>query len=395
MANTTLTRPVVTMDLANRSITRFGLIANRVMHPLVARRFEREVGTFTQMSDVKIMPSQTGITVQTELGETAIDLPLYAKLLGKAGVSEIEIPMGLSLYKIGKMFSAIITKTPWGVEKTIFDLFDDWGRFQCSNSPSMTERFVVLRGNRFQNFVKVAMPYSFSSSDKRRAIIEFTKFDSLYGFTTEELDRLSESRSCKILMKVAEHLRTSDMTLIKLAKGGYKEQGSDYYEYDKTSLVAFKRLNLHELTLDQLSELSSSQIQDVLETVATHPQSTPQIKNTAISNLLKQIGIEGTIYHDAVKHLEGQTYKWRYVGCHEWGETPEEIDDPGTWVTDKESYTTYEYSPDMLKHALALLSLVDQEHQIRILTELTASHPKLAAEVRPLINVARKGETDQ
>lgn len=36
-----LTRPVVTMDLANRSIGRAGLLANRVMHPLVASRFGR------------------------------------------------------------------------------------------------------------------------------------------------------------------------------------------------------------------------------------------------------------------------------------------------------------------------------------------------------------------
>jgi hypothetical protein len=66
MANATLARPVVTMNLANRSIGRFGLATNRVLHPLVVGRFGREVGMLAQMSDVKVIPSQTGITARTE-----------------------------------------------------------------------------------------------------------------------------------------------------------------------------------------------------------------------------------------------------------------------------------------------------------------------------------------
>jgi len=128
MANTTITRPVVTMNLANRSITRVGLLANRVMHPLVAARFGREVGMLAQTSDVKIMPSPTGITVQTEAGETSIELPLYAKLLGKAGISEMEIPRGTAIDQIGNVFRDSTTKGKTSLNGSVYD-FRFQGRY--------------------------------------------------------------------------------------------------------------------------------------------------------------------------------------------------------------------------------------------------------------------------
>jgi len=112
MANTALTRPVVTMDLANRSIGRFGLLANRVMHPLAAGHFGRQVAPLAVISDLKIVPTETGIVAETSFGNINVDQPLYSRLLGKAGVSEIDVPKGTDEEEIGDIFRAVTTKTP-------------------------------------------------------------------------------------------------------------------------------------------------------------------------------------------------------------------------------------------------------------------------------------------
>lgn len=107
MANTTLTRPVVTMNLANRSISRLGLATNRVLHPLAAGHFGRQVAPLAVISNLKIVPTETGIAAETSFGNINVDQPLYSRLLGKAGVSEIDLPKGTSEDTIGATFKAI------------------------------------------------------------------------------------------------------------------------------------------------------------------------------------------------------------------------------------------------------------------------------------------------
>jgi len=128
MANTSLTRPVVTMNLANRSIGRFGLLANRVMHPLVASRFGREVGMFSQNSNLKIVPSKTGISVQTTLGETSIKNPLYAKLFGKAGIIDIGLPKGTSAGQIEDLFKTVAVRSSFLAKKILGDTLNLTGQ---------------------------------------------------------------------------------------------------------------------------------------------------------------------------------------------------------------------------------------------------------------------------
>ncbi|MCX5749784.1 MAG: hypothetical protein NTZ10_06040 [Candidatus Saganbacteria bacterium] len=105
------TRLTVKIDPDYRSITRIGLLANRFIHPLVHRSFGREIGMLAQNNDVTIRASQTGITAQTQLSETTVCLPLYSKLLGKAGVNEMEIPKGTPPEQIASLFRIATTRT--------------------------------------------------------------------------------------------------------------------------------------------------------------------------------------------------------------------------------------------------------------------------------------------
>lgn len=110
-------RPVVTMDLANRSITRVGLLANRVMHPLAAGHFGRQIAPLAKISDLKIVPSKAGIVAEASFGSINIDQPVYSRLLGKAGVSKIDVPKGTEEDRIGDIFRVVTTRTANRAEK--------------------------------------------------------------------------------------------------------------------------------------------------------------------------------------------------------------------------------------------------------------------------------------
>lgn len=130
MANTALTRPVVTMNLANRSIGRFGLLANRVMHPLAAGHFGRQVAPLAVISDLKIVPTETGIVAETSFGNINVDQPVYSRLLCKAGISEIDVPKGTDEEKIGDIFRAVTTRTA-----TKSKIMDNMCLFKIDESP--------------------------------------------------------------------------------------------------------------------------------------------------------------------------------------------------------------------------------------------------------------------
>jgi hypothetical protein len=121
MANATLTRPVVTMNLANRSIGRFGLAANRALHPLAAGHFGRQVAPLAVISDLKIVPSEKGIVAETSFASIDINQPVYSRLLGKAGVSEIDVPKGTDEDRIGDIFRAVTTRTPAKADRMLGD----------------------------------------------------------------------------------------------------------------------------------------------------------------------------------------------------------------------------------------------------------------------------------
>ncbi len=147
MANANLTRPVVTMNLANRSIGRFGLLANRVMHPLAARHFGRQVAPLAVISDLKIVPTETGIVAETSFGNIDVNQPLYSRLLGKAGVSQIAIPKGTDEEKIQTIFK----KASMAI--CIYSIAGEYKHDpECENingQESLTEKYGT-----FENFLK-------------------------------------------------------------------------------------------------------------------------------------------------------------------------------------------------------------------------------------------------
>jgi len=403
MANTALTRPVVTMDLANRSIGRVGLLANRVMHPLVSGRFGREVGMLAKTSDVNIQPdswkigrplfggevSWGGCTAHTEYGETPIKLYCLSDLLALAGVLEIEIPKGTSAAQIGNIFRALITRTPAMAEKQLENI----PVVMKVSGDQIPQPFLFFNNYRISRLMNIAR-----TATSVEATDAFDKLDKI-GIIPEQLDSLSRAASGEIRNKVAQHPRTSDATLIKMAK-----------IFDHTAAYAFDRLNNQGLSLDQLLELSnvssrqeseiynSGAIPYVLEGVIKHPKSTPQIKSSAILGVFKGIGWPEAVarfyteYHDTTFELDGRRYVRRPVPCTDWVQDDsdyyQEVYGISTLPSD-EFETQRLYSSSILKHALDLFSLVDKEHQALILTELTASYPELVAELRPLINLEK------
>jgi len=208
MANTTLTRPVVTMNLANRSITRLGLATNRILHPLVARRFGREIGTLTQMSDVKITPSAAGIKAQTELGETSINLPLYTKLLSKAGVDEIALPKGSSADQIGDIFRSVTMRTPAKAERMLGNT-----TFTSSSIDIATE---IKPSSLFRTCMVLRLIKSAINSYPDKAMRAFHKLNTM-GLSSIQLASLAKSEHRHVRREVAKHPNTSIELLIDIA----------------------------------------------------------------------------------------------------------------------------------------------------------------------------------
>ncbi len=213
MANTALTRPVVTMNLANRSITRLGLAANRVLHPLAAGHFGRQVAPLAVISDLKIAPTETGIVAETSFGSINIDQPLYSRLLGKAGVSEIDVPKGTDEEKIGDIFRAVTTRTAGSAAKVLGD-----SPVEIEVAGKQNKPFTFFNNYRISRLMKLAM------KDSRYSFDAFNKLVKI-GLSSEQLAILAKSAENSVRTAVTYQTNVSTKTLIELAFSEWRTSG--------------------------------------------------------------------------------------------------------------------------------------------------------------------------
>ncbi|MFA5103556.1 MAG: hypothetical protein WC527_00020 [Candidatus Margulisiibacteriota bacterium] len=394
---TILARPVVTMNLANRSISRVGLLVNRAIHPLVARRFGREVGNLTQICAVKIKPSQTGITVQTELGETAIDLPLYAKLLEKSGVSEMELPQGTAANQIGSIFRAVTTRTLSKAERLLADV------------PVAMD---IVDANTGQ---KIEMPFTWKEFYERENPLRYIHDDD-FVFTTIAIlagsilpavlvfnnSRPGEGGTAVIVGALGGY----SSWLLALATRGIREKGMNSLRYlhwqmgrllkwnttlknrwlalhadapntvfiklalidNRYAFDAYTTLSKRGLSSDMLSQLAHSKNKRVLCAIARHPLATDKNIAKTIKTLTKRNPIK--VIDQIEQKGKSQTIDYMYS---DWPVYKYEE----TVISPEKSHCEIDTS-----FVRDILSSHDETKRAAILAELESIYPELVGKLR-------------
>lgn len=292
---------------------------------------------------MKVTPSLTGITAQTKFGATSLDLPLYAKLLGRSGVSEIALPKGTAEDRISDIFRAVTTRTPHETKTTLenISIIDSsenqsqipvkWKNYYRSRGCDIfdiplnpLEKIIGLAG---EASLCIAMPASIvlfalgkiptglSIMAISTTLMATPHLMARYLRITDKdfklpFDASNPTTHSKTLAKIArqnkktqidillvKHLNTDVDTLALLACSGHLRV---------VGKMAFHRLeSLNELTPERLVVISKSNDQEVLSLVAKHP-------NTPAKQVAKLTCSLATHYKSVGWHMETETYHASY-----------------------------------------------------------------------------------
>ncbi len=102
----------VDLAYANRTITRPGLLFNRIVHRSIPQTLAQEAARSSALGETKLSVRNSRIILETGGAEKCLGQMTASRMLQKAGISSITIPKGMKKAEIGTALHAVMSRWP-------------------------------------------------------------------------------------------------------------------------------------------------------------------------------------------------------------------------------------------------------------------------------------------
>jgi len=296
----------IKLDLAytNRTITRPGLLFNRIIHRSIPQTLAREAAISSALGETKVSVKNSRIILETGGAEKCLGQMTAARMLQKAGIASITIPKGMKKVEIGTDLHAVMSRWPGATARILGEAEGKPGRmflpeemkqgrvFESAKNGSVMDLYRLIRDgcspDKLENIDLSKLtghkPFFLANWFGRTELSPFywiaghpntpapillhlacsgdgyalEAYEKLKDKSTSEwLDKLADSSSLAVREAVIKHAKTSIDTLVKLARSpeGY-------------AVKAYEKLDLKLLTPAQITLLASGNSPKVLEKLA-------------------------------------------------------------------------------------------------------------------------------
>lgn len=102
----------IDLAYANRTITRPGLLFNRIIHRSIPQTLAQEAAISSALGETKLSVRNSRIVLETDKTEMCLEQMTAARILQKAGISSITIPEGMEPKQISTALHAVMSRWP-------------------------------------------------------------------------------------------------------------------------------------------------------------------------------------------------------------------------------------------------------------------------------------------